>query len=140
MSYHTQRTNFKPTAINATVSIYLVEGYQFGERELGIFYTSGIIGTFIGWLIGHWMHDMVGRIYARRHNGHIEPEARLWVVHIASALLFTSILVSRSPLPSPCLGTVDYHPRFSFFQSHDGQLTRLHRFLASPLSAIITTW
>lgn len=80
-------------AVNATVSIYLTAQYGFGERELGIFYIAGIIGVLIGWFAGHWMHDMVGRAYARRHDGHIEPEARLWVTHPASALMFVSVLI-----------------------------------------------
>lgn len=42
---------------------------------------------------GHWLHDTVGRLYARRHNGHIDPEARLIIAYPATALLFVSVIV-----------------------------------------------
>ena len=59
----------------------------------GFFYFFGIIGPLIGWFIGHWLHDFVGRLYARRHDGHIDPEARLIIAYPASVLLFASLLV-----------------------------------------------
>ena len=39
------------------------------------------------------MHDTVGRLYARRHDGHIDPEARLIIAYPASVLLFIAVLV-----------------------------------------------
>ena len=39
------------------------------------------------------MHDTVGRLYACRHDGHIDPEARLIIAYPASVLLFIAVLV-----------------------------------------------
>lgn len=47
----------------------------------------------IGWFVGHWLHDAVGRQYARRHNGYIDPEARLIIAYPASVLLFVAVIV-----------------------------------------------
>ncbi|KAK5137508.1 hypothetical protein LTR08_008486 [Meristemomyces frigidus] len=78
--------------LNTTVSIWLTEFYAFTPRGIGFFYFFGIIGPLIGWFIGHWMHDAVGRYYARRY-GHIDPEARLIIAYPATLLLFVALLV-----------------------------------------------
>ena len=36
---------------------------------------------------------MVARIYAKRHNNHFEPEARLWVAYPATAIMFVAVLL-----------------------------------------------
>ena len=97
--------------INATVSIYLTELYGFGERELGIFYVAGVLGTLIGWLVlsvdlpsktiemlnwnvqGHWFHDIVARTYAKHHSNHFEPAARLWVSYPTTIIMFVVVLL-----------------------------------------------
>lgn len=43
--------------------------------------------------MGHWLHDAVGRWYARRHNGIIDPEARLLIAYPATLLLFIAVLL-----------------------------------------------
>ncbi|KAK5125645.1 hypothetical protein LTR85_011919 [Meristemomyces frigidus] len=78
--------------LNTTVSIWLTEFYGFTPRGIGYFYFFGIIGPLLGWFIGHWMHDAVGRYYARRY-GRIDPEARLIIAYPATLLLFISLLV-----------------------------------------------
>ncbi|KAK4542162.1 hypothetical protein LTR36_007009 [Oleoguttula mirabilis] len=78
--------------LNTTVSIWLTEYYAFTPRGIGYFYFFGIIGPLLGWFIGHWMHDAVGRFYARRY-GRIDPEARLIIAYPATLLLFIAVLV-----------------------------------------------
>ena len=59
----------------------------------GMFYWAFIIGVLLGAIIGHWLHDLIGKWYMRRHGGTIEPEARLIIIWIASPLMALSILL-----------------------------------------------
>ncbi|KAK0263112.1 hypothetical protein LTR35_017611 [Friedmanniomyces endolithicus] len=79
--------------VNTTVSIWLTQFYGFTPQGIGYFYFFGIIGPLIGWFAGHWLHDTVGSLYAYRHNGHIDPEARLIIAYPATALLFIAIVI-----------------------------------------------
>lgn len=102
--------------VNTTISIWLTTFYKFtpynlgmciqhclspllASRELitycysGFFYFAPIIGSLLGAVLGHWLHDMVGEYYMRRHSNHIEPEARLIIIWLASPLMAVSILV-----------------------------------------------
>lgn len=63
------------------------------EVMTGIFYFALIIGSLLGAIIGHWLHDLIGTLYLRRHKGKIEPEARLIIIWLASPLMAVSILV-----------------------------------------------
>ena len=63
------------------------------QKKPGMFYFAPIIGSILGALIGHWLHDLVGKIYIARHGGHIEPEARLIIIWLASPIMAISILV-----------------------------------------------
>ena len=58
-----------------------------------MFYWAFVIGVLLGAVIGHWLHDLIGKIYLKRHNGKIEPEARLLIIWIASPLMALSILL-----------------------------------------------
>ena len=60
---------------------------------LGFFYFAPIVGAIIGAVLGHWLHDTVGNYYLRRHSGHIEPEARLIIIWLASPIMAVSVLV-----------------------------------------------
>lgn len=52
-----------------------------------------MIGAVTGGVLGHWLHDFVGNYYMRRHSGHIEPEARLIIVWLASPIMAVSIFI-----------------------------------------------
>ncbi|KAL8999602.1 MAG: hypothetical protein Q9169_001562 [Polycauliona sp. 2 TL-2023] len=79
--------------VNATISIWLTDTYGFTPYNLGMFYFAFIIGSLLGALIGHWLHDFIAQIYLKRHNGTIEPEARLIIIWLASPLMGISILL-----------------------------------------------
>ncbi len=59
----------------------------------GMFYFAPICGNILGALLGHWLHDFIGNIYLRHHNGRIEPEARLIIIWLASPIMAVSVLV-----------------------------------------------
>ena len=63
------------------------------DRRIGMFYFAPIIGSLLGAGVGHWLHDLVGKIYMKRHNGVITPEARLSIIWLASPLMAVSILI-----------------------------------------------
>ena len=79
--------------VNATISIWLTSIYKFTPYNLGMFYFAPIIGSLLGSGIGHWLHDFVGKLYMRRHNGVITPEARLLIIWLATPLMAASIFV-----------------------------------------------
>ena len=69
-------------------------GFQYGSYSVeGFFYFAPVIGSIIGAVAGHWLHDLVGKYYLKRHNGHIEPEARLIIIWLATPIMAVSILV-----------------------------------------------
>ena len=79
--------------VNATISIWLTSIYKFTPYNLGMFYFSPIVGSLLGTVVGHWLHDVVGKLYMRRHNGVITPEARFLIIWLATPLMAASILV-----------------------------------------------
>ena len=58
-----------------------------------MFYFSPIIGTLLGTVIGHWLHDFIGSIYVARHSGRMEPEARLLIIWLATPIIVVCILI-----------------------------------------------
>ena len=80
-------------SVNTTISLWLTNFYGFTLKNLGFFYFFGITGVTLGWLIGHWLHDVVGSYYIRRHSGRIEAEARLIITYPATLLLAASLLI-----------------------------------------------
>ena len=90
-------------SVNATVGIYLQEIYQFGPRESGIFYIAGIIGVLIGWIVGHWLHDLIAQTQTRKRSSEagdtthvnvpLTPERRLLAVYPATILMFVALII-----------------------------------------------
>lgn len=79
--------------VNATISTWLTSFYGFNSKSLGLFYFFGIAGSILGEAFGHWIHDLVGSFYAKRHSGRIDPEARLIISYLAGILMAVGILV-----------------------------------------------
>ncbi|KAK4549112.1 hypothetical protein LTR36_007568 [Oleoguttula mirabilis] len=79
--------------VNATIATWLNKYYHFNGKETGLFYFAPIAGCIIGAIAGHWLHDFVGNLYMKRHQGKIAPEARLYIIYGASTLTGTAILL-----------------------------------------------
>ena len=47
----------------------------------------------IGLFIGHFIHDGFGKLYAKRHDGRITPEARLIPVYIGQVMMIVALIV-----------------------------------------------
>lgn len=81
---------------NTTISVCLTDYFDFTLSGIRYFYFFGIVGCIVGWVLGHWLHDAVGKeAYARRHAGHIDPEARLLIAYLATVILAISLVVLR---------------------------------------------
>lgn len=65
---------------NTTISVFIIPAYGFDFRSLAAIYTAPVIGAIAGLAIGHFLFDFIGNLYARRHQGKIEPEARLIIL------------------------------------------------------------
>lgn len=51
------------------------------------------MGVLIGWFAGHFLHDAVGRYYAKRHEERLDPEARLIITYPATLICCVSLIV-----------------------------------------------
>ncbi|KAI1621366.1 major facilitator superfamily domain-containing protein [Exophiala viscosa] len=65
---------------NTTISVLIIPAYNFSYRNLAAIYTAPVVGAVLGLFIGHFLFDFIGKLYAKRHGGRIEPESRLIVL------------------------------------------------------------
>ena len=79
--------------VNTTSAIWLTTIYKFTPVNLGCFYFAALVGVGLGTLGGHWAHDAVGAAWAKRHDGIIQPEARLILVYPSSVLMAVSLII-----------------------------------------------
>ncbi|KAJ5888676.1 hypothetical protein N7495_008717 [Penicillium taxi] len=68
--------------INTTLSILLTPLYDFQAKAIGFFYFTPIVAAILGEISGHWLYDIIAKEYAKRHNGRLDPEARLIAIWI----------------------------------------------------------
>lgn len=79
--------------INTTLSIFVTPLYNFGLKQIGYFYFTPIVAALLGEIAGHWLHDLIARIYMRRHGGVLEPEARLIAIWISTPFIIAGLIV-----------------------------------------------
>ena len=72
---------------NTTISVFIVPLYEWTYTQLAIIYVAPCVGLALGLILGHWFHDLIGSMYAKRHAGVIEPEARLIIIWFATPLI-----------------------------------------------------
>jgi hypothetical protein len=56
-------------------------------------YLTPIIGTILGQIVGHCLHDSLGRIYMAHQNGRITSEARPIAIWFATPFYISVIVV-----------------------------------------------
>ncbi len=109
--------------INTTIAQLVTPLYGWGPRQLGRFLVSQvchsvrtcipsltsienlltllagflcftpIVGTVLGLVAGHWIHDFAARQYTRKHNDRLDPEAYLLVVWVAEPFLLAGLIL-----------------------------------------------
>ncbi|CAI6083351.1 hypothetical protein V2G26_018862 [Clonostachys chloroleuca] len=68
--------------------------YNFSANNIGLTYLASVVGVTIGCFLSGWASDSLALRIARRNNGVMEPEQRLWtclvalVMHPAGCLLY----------------------------------------------------
>ncbi|KAL8712538.1 MAG: hypothetical protein Q9225_006928 [Loekoesia sp. 1 TL-2023] len=78
---------------NATLTVFLMPLYGFGLKQIGFFYFTPIVAALLGNCAGYWLHDLILKLYTRRHLGKFEPEARLWAGWIATPFLVGGLVL-----------------------------------------------
>lgn len=79
--------------VSTTISIYLTPLYDFGLLQIGYIFFAPIVGTIIGYGIGMYLHDSIANRYIRTHQGHFEPEVRLWSMWIATPFMVAGLVL-----------------------------------------------
>ncbi|KAJ5815642.1 hypothetical protein N7474_007419 [Penicillium riverlandense] len=79
--------------VNTTLSLMLPPIYGFQSKQIGFFYFTPIVAAILGEVIGHWLHDLIAKIYTNRNQGRLEPEARLFAIWVASPFMIAGLLV-----------------------------------------------
>lgn len=57
----------------------------------GFFYFGPIIAILLGFAVGHYLNDALAVMYEKRHNGILEPEARLWIVILSAPIQWAGL-------------------------------------------------
>ena len=93
--------------INQTLVLFLYPppaagGYGFSNLGAGLFYIAPMSAVIIGELFGHFFSmlsftalitdDWLANSYIKRHHGLFEPEARLWMIYIASSSMIGGLI------------------------------------------------
>ncbi|GAD95174.1 major Facilitator Superfamily protein [Paecilomyces variotii No. 5] len=78
--------------INTTLAMFVTPLYNFGPLQIGYFYFTPIIAAILGEIAGHWLHDWLANMYARRHHGHVDPEARLLAIWISTPFVVAGLI------------------------------------------------
>ncbi|KAJ5171871.1 hypothetical protein N7492_004464 [Penicillium capsulatum] len=79
--------------INTTLSIVLTPVYGFGSKQIGFFYFTPVVAAILGEIAGHWLHDFIAEITAKRNNGRLEPEFRLYASWVATPFLIAGLIL-----------------------------------------------
>jgi len=79
--------------VNTSSSVLLKSLYHFDGKATALFYFGPIVGSILSSILGHWVHDLFGRLYVRVHGGRFDSEARLWIIYIASPITGMSIMM-----------------------------------------------
>ena len=90
---YVSRSMLNHSGINNTLTLFLQPVYHFGAKQIGFFYFAPIVAVICGFILGHWIHDVVASVSARRNNGKLEPEARLWVMWLSTPIMMTGLIV-----------------------------------------------
>lgn len=78
---------------NNTMTIFLMPLYNFSLRQIGFFYFTPIVAALLGSLAGYWLHDIIVKVYTKRHRGRFEPKARLWAGWVATPFLVAGLVL-----------------------------------------------
>lgn len=58
----------------------------------GFLYFAPVIAAILGEIVGHWLHDFIAKIYMRRNNGTLDPEARLLAIYVSTPFMLAGLV------------------------------------------------
>ncbi|KAI9923731.1 hypothetical protein MW887_008358 [Aspergillus wentii] len=79
--------------INTTLSIFVGPLYGFGPKQIGFFYFTPIVAVILAETTGHWLHDFVATVAARRNGGCLEPEHRLFAIWVVAPFMIAGLIL-----------------------------------------------
>ncbi|CZR62199.1 related to HOL1 protein [Phialocephala subalpina] len=79
--------------LNATTGVFLHELYHFNSEASALYFFAPMVATVLGEITGHFVFDLSARIYRKRNNGSMEPEARLLPLWFATPLMVLGIVL-----------------------------------------------
>jgi len=80
--------------LNGTISLILTKPpYNFTTSQVGLSYLSGCLGVLLGGLAFGKVSDWLVLKLARRNNGIMEPEHRLWPFCVTMVLVPASLIL-----------------------------------------------
>ncbi|KAJ5218496.1 uncharacterized protein N7498_000595 [Penicillium cinerascens] len=79
--------------INTTLAILLGPIYGFQAKQIGFFYFTPVIAAILGEITGHWLHDLIAKVSAKRNGGRLEPEARLWASWVSLPFMASGLIL-----------------------------------------------
>lgn len=86
--------HFGPVASGMYTQLYSPKGFEFSlTRSPALYFFAPMVATILGELAGHWAFDIIAKIYMKRNNGRLEPEARLIPVWFATPLMVLGIVL-----------------------------------------------
>lgn len=91
--------------LSTTQSLVYTEYYGFGTSATGLTNLAPLVGSIIGMCYGGWFVDWLSVKIARKNNGVMESEFRLWAMIVPTLLNAAGLLayglasVNRNPWP-----------------------------------------
>lgn len=63
------------------------------SNSSGFFYFTPVVAAILGEIAGHWLHDILAVMAARRNHGRLEPEARLTATWISTPFMVAGLIL-----------------------------------------------
>lgn len=116
--------------------------YRFNYYNLATLYIAPVVGAILGIPIGHFLFDICGKLWAKRHGGIIEPEARLlpiWLIMPLKIAGYNMIGVTLGRHWNVNILAVGWVSHVFLLSSVTSQTTDIHSQAMHNLSTILTT-
>lgn len=73
--------------VNATVSVFFTSSpYNWSSANVGLSYIAEVLGTYVSGFVAGRLADRLTIFLAKRNNGVMEPEFRLWIFGLLALL------------------------------------------------------
>jgi hypothetical protein len=85
--------------------VLLLPERHWGFSNLAALYAAPIVGAILGLVFSYFMLDIIAKVWARYHNGVIDPENRLVILWIVLPFKLVGYnLIGQFSSLKPCAG------------------------------------